>query len=89
MQNISVPITGMTGEMVACWGGRCYGDLAKDHVTCFRGYGRHARGQSAGACPAEPVRCVRLRLFRRRHRPTRSSDLGLMTAPEVGRDGGP
>lgn len=36
MQNIAVPITGMTGETVMCWGEGCYGDIAKDHVTRFR-----------------------------------------------------
>lgn len=47
MQNIAVPITGMTGETVMCWGEGCYGDIAKDHVTCFRAHCRHALGQGA------------------------------------------
>lgn len=89
--------TGMTGEMIVCrqrWG--CYGDIAKDHVTCFRVNCRHAQGRCAvpemghltstggtnGAHPAEPVCCFCLRLFVCGWWPTRSNNLYLMMTPE-------
>lgn len=84
--------TGMTGEMIVCregWG--CYGDIAKDHVTCFNcchAQGQHTMGHLTSAAgtnrahPTESVCRFCLRPFVCGWWPTRSNNLYLMMTPE-------